>query len=211
MGKKALALAFLLALVLSGCVQQEEEKDFLALSKLDSREFNYSFVLNSSEGKQSEEMILKMERVGEKEFGGQSCSSFVFEFGGNTDHEECFFEEDGELFLAGMEFDGEQVILAPPQPLLKKPFEAGKTWKWSGLEGDKESQAEFEIEGIEIVKIGGTEVEAVVVRSITNRSDGPRIDSTKWFAKGLGLAKEETSITNENFPGMKMKIEAEIK
>jgi len=110
-----------------------------------------------------------------------------------------------------MEFDGEQVILTPPMPLLKKPFETGKTWEWTGLEGDNISQTEFEIERIEILTVSGTEVEAVAVHSVTERSDGPVIDSTKWFAEGLGLVKEETEISNENFPGMKMKIELELK
>jgi len=211
MGKKAIVLAIMLFLALTGCTQAEKEKEFSALSELGSREFNYSFMLSSSDGRQSEEMVLGMKLVGEKEFGGQNCSLIAFEFDGTADHEECFFEENRELFLAGMEFDGKQVVFSPPLPLLKKPFEAGETWNWAGLEGEHESSAEFEIEGIEILEVFGEEVEAIAVHSFTERSDGPVIDSTKWFAEGIGLVKEEITIVNENFPGMKMKIETELK
>lgn len=211
MQKALTILCPLILLAFGGCLEQPVEKIYFPLDKAKELSYDYALVITSLEGKQEESLVLAIKPLARKTANDAECLEFAFLFDGEYDHSECYYESVKGVFLAERTFGLDSIEISPHMPLLKKPFKAGTQWSWSGKEGDISSEAEFEIAGIEIIEVKGREYEALAVSSLIERSDGAKINSAKWHADGIGLIKEETEITNSNFPGVKMEIKLELK
>jgi hypothetical protein len=211
MKKIVLAAALTVLLLLAGCSSPAPEKNYYPIDSAQELSYNYSLKLTSPEGPSEQASAFAIKPGAIKRIGSVDCTDFSFLFDGQEDHAECYFENAEGVFLAERKFGLEILPIEPAQPLLKKPYTSGTKWEWSGKEGEVESTLSGLIETIEPVEISGTEYEALRVYSETNRSDGAKIISTRWYADGIGPIKEETTITNSNFPGVKMEIKAEMK
>jgi|GEM_PF-6025433 len=211
MQQKAIMLTVFLFFLLLGCTKQAPPENYFPIENAEKLE--YSYVLSSSaNGSQHEEKGILVIRPGStKTIGSKECTSFSFEFNGEKDHSECYYSTKDGVMLAGRGFGLEKMEVKPAMPLLKKPFTAGNTWSWVGKEGSISSSAEFETDGIETITLGSQELEVLKVSSTVKRSDGVEMRSTKWFAGSLGLVKEQTTITNSNYPGQKMEVKIELK
>lgn len=82
----------------------------------------------------------------------------------------------------------------PPEPMLKFPLEKGKKWKWHGkIFKNTSGKFDFEVIGEEeIITPAGT-FKATRVDMKGTASDGSSVESSKWYAEGVGVVKEETT------------------
>ena len=210
MGKTPIILAALCLLALAGCMEEAAEKDYFPLGSGESLEYSYSMEITSAAGTQTESLVLEIRPGALQSTNNAECWESSFLFDGLSDHSECYYMGEQGVMLAARKYGLETQDIEPHLPLLKKPFTAGTAWEWTGKEGEIESRAEFEIQGIETIEISGRDFEALAVLATVERSDGARIVSTRWYAEGIGLVKEEMTITNSNYPGTKMRIELEL-
>ncbi|MFH1234170.1 MAG: hypothetical protein V1493_00990 [Candidatus Diapherotrites archaeon] len=211
MKKIAIAAALAVILLLAGCSSPVPEKNYYPIDSAQELAYDYSLKITYPEGPNEQASAFAIKPGAIKRIDSVDCTEFSFLFNGQEDHSECYFGNAEGIFLAERKFGLEILPIEPAQPLLKKPYVSGTKWDWSGKEGKVESTLSGLIETIEPVEIGGTEYEALRVYSTIERSDGAKIISTRWYADGIGPIKEEKTITNSNFPGVKMEIKAEMK
>lgn len=97
------------------------------------------------------------------------------------------------LLCATRALRGQRVTLAPPQPLLVAPLEAGQTWRWEGTVDGAPASVDFEVLRAGEEEVEGERVHAVVV-SHTIRAAGLEVSRAQTWAAGRGLVREEGAL-----------------
>jgi hypothetical protein len=103
-------------------------------------------------------------------------------------------DEAGDLRCGRRTLNQEEIFLDPPQLVLPADPPTRKTWTWSGTLGFDAAKVTSTVEAEEEtvrVPAGTFKALRVRVRTETFRGKG---ETTRWYAAGVGLVKEETRI-----------------
>jgi hypothetical protein len=113
---------------------------------------------------------------------------------GNVTQQECYrVEKDGVYTIQRSTATG-SVLLTPPQRILASPVSVGQKWQWNGRIGDQPIVFYYTWARREnLVTPAGT-FPAMQLYFEGNPAPQVRIQSWRWFAPGVGLVKEDTTL-----------------
>ncbi len=106
-------------------------------------------------------------------------------------------DEAGDLRCGRRTLNHEEIFLDPPQLVLPADPVTKKTWTWSGTLGYDAAKVTSRVEAEETVRVPAGEFKALRVRVRTETFRG-KGETTRWYAAGVGLVKEETRIEVKN-------------
>jgi hypothetical protein len=105
-------------------------------------------------------------------------------------------DEHGVLCWARVNLDGEFVKFNPAQPIIANPLKRGTRWNFEGQAGDLKVLQHYEVTGEEDIQVAAGKFHAFRIRSEQTSPSPMTID--RWFAVGIGIVKEVTTIRAKN-------------
>lgn len=113
---------------------------------------------------------------------------------GAVTQQECYrLEKDGVYTVQRSTATG-SVLLTPPQRILASPVSVGEKWQWSGRIGEQPIVFSYTWARRESVTIPAGTFDAMQLYFEGNPGPQVRIQSWRWFAPGVGLVKEDTTL-----------------
>jgi hypothetical protein len=94
-------------------------------------------------------------------------------------------------------YPGEDAVLTPPEVILKSPVVTGEHWTWDGQTASGQAHLNFEVMRAERIKVPALKLPVICQKVIMKGTDehGSTITVTRWYAPGIGLAKEDSQMT----------------
>jgi hypothetical protein len=117
-------------------------------------------------------------------------------------------DEAGNVLCARRMVGQETVPIDPPQLILPADPAARKTWTWSGVIGNETSRLDAAVEGEETIKVPAGEFKVLRVR-VKSTVAGKSGHAVRWYARGVGLVKEEVEIAQKE--GEPVRSHSELK
>jgi hypothetical protein len=150
----------------------------------------------------------------EEKLEGQECAVMESFAEGSTESlvREYFTKTEDAVLAIKRSYPDGDVVLDPPEVVLKVPLQVGQQWEWKGIarasRTGKQSEAEkqnheaggnkteyqFKVEKRETITAGDRQYDCFKVVLKGTDSTGERIESVRWFADGVGMVKEESSL-----------------
>lgn len=95
---------------------------------------------------------------------------------------QCYMRENGPV----------EVPLDPPQTILKANMAKGDTWTWDGTYKGRKGKSTWEVKGFEKLTLEKVAYDCIVIQQKTESVKIKSVHTrTLWFAKGIGLVKED--------------------
>ena len=102
-------------------------------------------------------------------------------------------------------------VLTPPIPVIKYPMSVGKSWEWSGMMAMNGGQlkvpasAKLKVAAQEKVKVGSESLNCYKVDmsvTVTAQGQATTIPASYWFAPGVGLVKQSSTLPTPDGKGV---------
>ncbi|MFP4498692.1 MAG: hypothetical protein ACLFQV_10810 [Vulcanimicrobiota bacterium] len=213
----AVAVVVAMALAFSACTKKQPAtgKEYFPL------EMGDQWTYNSTIGGTTEmEMVFKV--TGTEEINGVETKILEAFVEDNSIQKEYYELSDKGLIAHKryMSAAGQELVLNPPEMMLKFPLKVGDSWTWSGdIDGQPAGNYTFTVEAEEEVTVpAGTfmaykvklvgkaaseeteETEATetteegteAVEEETTEEEEVMVESTRWFVKDIGMVKENS-------------------
>jgi hypothetical protein len=126
--------------------------------------------------------------------GGQECRLIETVAGGGVTQSECYQVTTAGVYVVHRVGPGGSVVLTPPQPLMLAPVVVGRTWQWISTLGDRTVTFDYQWARRETVVTPAGRFDAIQLYFMGEPAPGARIQSWRWFARGVGLVKEDTIV-----------------
>lgn len=112
---------------------------------------------------------------------------------------EYYSIEDDSLMLYGRVYDNLRAFYQPCQKILDPSLKAGTSWLWQGKIEGQAASVNFQVEEPENITIKKNNFMCYKVTSkIKEQSPaGVTVTITRWYAKGVGLVKEEDKLEGD--------------
>jgi hypothetical protein len=107
--------------------------------------------------------------------------------------EYCTKTPEGVIVAKRSYPDGE-VSYDPPGLDMKLPPQVGQQWEWKGTIKGKKAEYSFAVEKKEKIKAGEQEYDCFKIVIKGSDETGERLEVSRWFASGIGMVKEESSL-----------------
>jgi hypothetical protein len=127
--------------------------------------------------------------------GGQECRLIETVADGGVTQSECYQVTAAGVYVVHRSGPGGSAALTPPQPLLSAPLSVGRTWQWTGTIGDRTITFDYQWARRETVVTPAGRFDTMQSYFSGEPAPGARIQSWRWFARGVGLIKEDTIVT----------------
>jgi len=184
-------------LLLSGC-QVKRNSDYFPLKVGNSWEYSLDFGAS---------LVLTIPST--ENIDGHECflADFVVKnWSPGCQRDEYFLTKEG-LFLARRIMQQGQTTISfnPPQKLLDNTLKPGASWKWSGEirtlgpRGSEEQKGDLltEVVGFEKIKALKKTFDCCKIKVSGTVSPGVRLEELKWYCDGVGLVKNQATLTVE--------------
>lgn len=159
----------------------------------------------------SEDMLMELKITGFEEVNG--VTTFVLEsfLQSKPLQKEYYGKTDKALFCQRrviVRDDGDIILdLNPAEKMLEFPLQAGQKWTWSGKADVLAGDFVFTVVGEEKITVSAGTFDTYKLKIDGKMADGSTAVSFRWFARDVGMVKEETTVTS----GAKMTVLAELK
>jgi hypothetical protein len=124
--------------------------------------------------------------------GGQACRYIETIVNGNISQAECYRVTNEGVYVVQRASPQGSVLLTPPQRLLAAPVAVGQKWEWSGTIGDRTLTFAYQWARQESTVTPAGTFSAMQLYFIGRPAPNAEIQSWRWFARGIGMIKEDT-------------------
>ena len=175
--------------------RQVKAVDFFPM--IPEMEWHYSIVHTANKRTRSFPLRVKVESD-KREYKGQQARSFKTRLTSGRRRKEVLQREffclskKGEILCFRRDNGPVEVPLVPAQIILKATLFVGQKWVWKGAYKGRAASCRFEVRRFEKLTLAKNNYDCVVIGQITETmSPKSHQDRTLWFARGVGLVKEE--------------------
>lgn len=126
---------------------------------------------------------------------------------GNVTQQECYRVEKDGVYAHLRAYPQGSVQLTPPQRVLASPVQVGEKWKWNGLVGTQGVVFNYTWAKRENLATPAGTYSAMQLYFEGNLGPQVRIQSWRWFAPGVGMVKEDTTLQQD---GQTRRVYAEL-
>jgi hypothetical protein len=113
---------------------------------------------------------------------------------GAVTQRECYRVTAEGVYAYQRSYASGTLTLEPPQRMLAAPVSVGKTWQWSGRVGEHEVVMDYAWARREAIKVPAGRFDAMQLYFEGNVGPQVRIQSWRWFAPGVGMVKEDSTL-----------------
>jgi hypothetical protein len=132
-------------------------------------------------------------RVGHAEtVAGQACRYIETLVNGSVSQAECYRVTADGVYVVRRASPQGSVLLVPPQRLLAAPVAVGQKWEWAGTVGGRSLAFAYQWARRESTVTPAGTFNAMQLYFIGQPGPSAEIQSWRWFARGVGLVKEDT-------------------
>jgi hypothetical protein len=138
------------------------------------------------------EFILRV--GGTNKVGPADCRVIETVIQGNVTQQECYRIEQDGVYTYQRDTPSGSVVLTPPQRILASPVLVGEKWQWNGRVGQQPVVFYYTWSRRETVTTPAGTFSTMQLYFEGNPAPQVRIQSWRWFAPGVGLVKEDTTL-----------------
>jgi hypothetical protein len=132
---------------------------------------------------------------GVQRLGGQECRVIETLLDGRVTQTECYRVTDDGVYVVQRSSPEGAVALVPPQRLLAAPVAVGRTWQWTGTIADRRVVFDYQWARRESTATPAGTFDAMQLYFQGQPGPGAVIQAWRWFARDVGLVKEDTLVT----------------
>jgi hypothetical protein len=134
-------------------------------------------------------------RVGETvRVGSVDCRIIETVVAGNTTQRECYRVVPDGVYAHYRTYAAGSIQLEPPQRMLAAPVTVGKVWQWAGRVGEQDVIFHYTWARRETTTVPAGQFAAMQLYFEGNVGPQARIQSWRWFAPGVGMVKEDSTL-----------------
>src|SRR5438067_6693824 len=105
-------------------------------------------------------------------------------------------DEHGISCWARINLDGQLIKLNPPQTMIAAPLKKGAAWDFNGRAGELEVRQHYDVVAEEDIQVPAGKFHAFRIHG--EQTSPSRMTIDRWFASGIGIAKDETTMRAAN-------------
>ena len=105
-------------------------------------------------------------------------------------------DERGITCWAKVNLDGQLVKLNPPQPVIAAQLKKGAGWDFNGQAGELEVRQHYDVVAEEDIQVPAGKFHAFRIHG--EQTSPSRMTIDRWFASGIGIVKDETTMRAAN-------------
>jgi len=105
-------------------------------------------------------------------------------------------DEHGISCWARINLDGQLIKLNPPQTMIAAPLKKGATWDFNGRAGELEVRQHYDVVAEEDIQVPAGKFHAFRIHG--EQTSPSRMTIDRWFASGIGIVKDETTMRAAN-------------
>ncbi len=189
--------------IISGCISDEENKigeegmnetnDYYPLEVGNQ----WEYVMKTEVEEESPQISIMTVKIINKEIINDTETLVIENKGGNIAPQIFYVnKEDGKILCYKKILNGKESYPYPPQLLFDfSSLKNGKKWKW--IDENKGIESEGEILGKEVINVPAGRFETYKMKITyqpTHVAGTERAERTIWFAKNVGVVKDDTHI-----------------
>jgi hypothetical protein len=136
-----------------------------------------------------------MRVAGTQTVGGQVCRIVETVINGFVTQAECYRVVADGVYAYQRSYPSGTLVLTPPQPMLTAPVAVGRVWRWAGRIGEQQVTLDYTWARRESVATPAGTFDAMQLYSAGILAPDIQIQSWRWFARGTGMVKEDSTLT----------------
>ena len=105
-------------------------------------------------------------------------------------------DEHGISCWARINLDGQLIKLNPPQTMIAAPLKKGAAWDFNGRAGELEVRQHYDVVAEEDIQVPAGKFHAFRIHG--EQTSPSRMIIDRWFASGIGIVKDETTMRAAN-------------
>ena len=105
-------------------------------------------------------------------------------------------DEHGISCWARINLDGQLIKLNPPQTMIAAPLKKGAGWDFNGHAGELEVRQHYDVVAEEDIQVPAGKFHAFRIHG--EQTSPSRMTIDRWFASGIGIVKDETTMRAAN-------------
>src|SRR5438094_7360565 len=105
-------------------------------------------------------------------------------------------DEHGISCWARINLDGQLIKLNPPQTMIAAPLKKGAAWDFNGRAGELEVRQHYDVVAEEDIQVPAGKFHAFRIHG--EQTSPSRMTIDRWFASGIGIVKDETTMRAAN-------------
>src|SRR5881392_663807 len=134
---------------------------------------------------------------GTEDIDGKNLLKFeMHRAGAITNTDLLTVDERGITCWAKVNLDGQLVKLNPPQPVIAAPLKKGAAWDFNGRAGELEVRQHYDVVAEEDIQVPAGKFHAFRIHG--EQTSPSRMTIDRWFASGIGIVKDETTMRAAN-------------
>lgn len=127
--------------------------------------------------------------------GAHECRIIETIVGGNTTQQECYRVASDGVYAHRRSYAAGSVVLTPPQRMLATPVAVGQVWQWNGRLEEQAVTFNYTWARRETTVVPAGTYETMQLYFEGYVGPAVRIQSWRWYAPGVGMVKEDSTIT----------------
>lgn len=139
--------------------------------------------------------------------GAADCRLIETVVEGTTTQQECYRVEKDGVYALQRSYSSGAVLLTPPQRVLASPVAVGERWEWNGRIGEQTVVFDYTWARAEKVVTPAGTFPTMQLYFKANLGPEVQVQSWRWFASGIGMVKEDTTLRQGPTP---LRIYAEL-
>jgi hypothetical protein len=155
---------------------------------------NVSNVKADADGKIRLPVLYRLE--GAENVDGKDLLKFEMHRAGTITNTDLLSVDDHGIFCwARVNIDGQLIKFSPPQIMIAAPLKKGAGWDFNGHAGELNVQQHYDVVAEEKIDVPAGEFQAFRIHGEQTSPNRMKID--RWFAPGVGIVKDVTTIEGE--------------
>jgi len=134
-------------------------------------------------------------QIGSKvQLGNAECRIIEMIVNGAITQRECYRVTADGVYAYQRSYAAGTLVLEPPQRMLAAPVAVGKTWQWAGRVGEHDVVMDYTWARRETTAVPAGRFSTMQLYFEGNIAPQARIQSWRWFAPGVGMVKEDSTL-----------------
>jgi hypothetical protein len=159
------------------------------------KEFRVSNVKTDADGKIRLPVLYRLE--GTENVDGKDLLKFEMHRAGTVTNTDLLIVDDHGIFCcARVNLDGELIKFDPPQTMIAVPLKKGAAWDFNGQAGELKVQQHYDVVAEETIEVPAGKFQTFRIHGEQTSPNRMLID--RWFAPGVGIVKDVTTMQNAN-------------
>jgi hypothetical protein len=156
--------------------------------------FTFSHTRANADGKIRLPVLYRVEGT-ENVDGKDLLKCEMYRAGTITNTDLMSVDDHGIICWARINLDGELVRFNPPQTMIAAPLKKGAGWDFNGQAGDLKVQQHYDVVGEEKIEVPAGKFHAYRIHG--EQTVPSRMTIDRWFAPGVGIVKDVTTMKDE--------------